>query len=115
MITVDTFKREHINQFGNYYSDTDYTGRWKISNGKLYIECFEVGMTEKKVHYKLVGKEPVYDSIWDRIRATPSRYVETITEMSKFVNKVRANVIWVDEDSLISYSETINTCSGDCE
>lgn len=118
MIRKEVLEREYTSFAGTeiykYYKDTDYTGRWKVSKGSLYIECFEINNEDRRVERKLCRQVPVYDTIWRRIIRIPSSYRYDCDVVVTYEDKVYASVRWVHEDLLKSYTETINTCSEVC-
>ena len=99
----------------SYYRDTDYTGRWMTDDGELFIECFELEEVEYKKDLKLKGSEIYWERWWHELL----RYEPLTRDFFETIKidaiKIRARVYWVHEDKLKCYTQTINTCTGDCE
>jgi len=96
--------------------DSDYTGRWMIQDGDLFIECFDIKLVDVEKREQVYTETLVYDSIWDRIKSIPSRYIKEKSGVITWTEqKVKANVRWVPEEDLRVTYQYINECTGDCE
>jgi len=96
--------------------DSDYTGRWMIRDGDLFIECFDIELVDVEMKEDRYREVPYYNSFWDRINAKPSGYNKLQDGWIGWTEqKVKANVRWVSEGDLRVTYQYINECTGDCE